>query len=178
MKKIHLHTLALFGLAAYAAPLVAEEVTLVGVMSCEKCNLKQAEDCSDALQIGETLYHLEEDGKRRTSEHVCSGTSAAKVTGTIEERDGKQFIVVSAIEAADEVTVAGVMSCEKCHLKQAEACSDALQIGEVLYHLEEDGKRRTSEHVCSGTAGAEITGTVENRDGQAFIVVSKIEIKE
>lgn len=97
-KNIYTHMIALFGLVGFAAPLAAEEVTLVGVMSCEKCNLKQAEDCSDALQIGETLYHLEEDGKRRTSEHVCSGTANAEVTGVVENRDGQAFIVASKIE--------------------------------------------------------------------------------
>jgi len=98
MKTLFITTLSLLGLAAFTAQLSAEEVTLAGVMSCEKCNLKQAEACSDALQVGETLYHLEEDGKRRTSEHVCTGTSPAKVTGKVEERDGKAFIVASKIE--------------------------------------------------------------------------------
>jgi hypothetical protein len=75
----------------------AEEKTLEGVMSCEKCNLKTAEACADALQVGDTLYAIEEKGKRRTSEHVCSGTAKAKVTGKIEERDGKKFIVATKI---------------------------------------------------------------------------------
>ncbi len=76
----------------------AEEKTVEGVMSCEKCNLKQADACADALKVGDVLYHLEQDGKRKTKSHQCSGTANAKVTGTIEERDGKQFIVVTSIE--------------------------------------------------------------------------------
>ena len=76
----------------------AEEKTLEGVMSCEKCNLKQADACADSLKVGDTLYHLEEDGKRKTKSHQCSGTANAKVTGKVEDRDGKKFIVVSKIE--------------------------------------------------------------------------------
>ncbi len=83
------------------------------------------------------------------------------------------FTVVSA--NAEEKTYEGEMMCEKCKLKQADACADALKVGDVVYHLEEDGKRKTSAHQCSGTAPAKVTGTVEDRDGKKFIVVSKIE---
>ncbi len=86
------------------------------------------------------------------------------------------FTVVSA--QAEEKTLEGVMSCEKCNLKQADACADALQVGDVLYHLEENGKRKTKSHQCSGTANAKVTGTVEDRDGKKFVVVSKIEKEE
>ena len=59
--------------------------------------LKQAEACGDTLKVGETVYLLEEAGDRKTSEHVCDGTAKAKVTGKVEERDGKKVIVVSKI---------------------------------------------------------------------------------
>ena len=78
----------------------AEEKTFEGVMMCEKCALKTASACADALKVGETLYSLEEGGKRKTSQHVCSGEAKAKVTGKVEERDGKKFIVASKIEKA------------------------------------------------------------------------------
>lgn len=90
--------------AAFAFSLttaVAEEKTFEGEMSCAKCNLKQAESCEDTLKVGDTLYLLEEDGKRRTSEHVCTGTAKAKVTGKVEDRDGKKFIVASKIEVEE-----------------------------------------------------------------------------
>lgn len=76
----------------------AEEKTFEGEMSCAKCNLGTAEKCEDTLKVGETLYLLEEGGKRKTSEHVCTDTAKAKVTGKLEDRDGKKFIVVSKIE--------------------------------------------------------------------------------
>jgi len=93
--------LSLFG-AAVAFTLTttqaAEEKTYEGEMSCAKCNLKTADKCEDTLKVGDTLYLLEEGGKRKTSEHVCSGTAKAKVTGKVEERDGKKFLVASKIE--------------------------------------------------------------------------------
>jgi len=90
--------IALFGSALLFTAVQAEEKTYEGEMSCAKCNLKQADSCGDTLKVGDTLYLLEEGGKRKTSEHVCSGTAKAKVTGKLEERDGKKFLVVSKIE--------------------------------------------------------------------------------
>ncbi len=84
--------------ALTAAQAGEKKQTLEGEMSCAKCNLKQADACEDTLKVGEELYLLEEGGKRKTSEHVCSGTAKAKVTGKVEERDGKKFLVVSKIE--------------------------------------------------------------------------------
>ena len=90
--------IALFGSALLLTSVQAEEKTFEGEMSCAKCNLKQADTCEDTLKVGDTLYLLEEGGKRKTSEHVCSGTAKAKVKGKVEERDGKKFLVVSKIE--------------------------------------------------------------------------------
>lgn len=96
MKKI---IVSLFA-AAFAFTLSsaqAEEKTYEGEMSCAKCKLKIAEACEDTLKVGDTVYLLEEGGDRKTSEHVCSGTAKAKVTGKVEERDGKRFLVASKI---------------------------------------------------------------------------------
>lgn len=87
-----------FTLGSVQAGEKGKEVTLEGVMSCEKCNLKTADSCSDALVVDDVTYHLEEKGERKTGAHVCSGTSEVKVTGTVEERDGEKFVVVSKIE--------------------------------------------------------------------------------
>ena len=89
--------MSLFASSLLFTAVQAEEKTFEGEMSCAKCNLKQADSCEDTLKVGDTLYLLEEGGKRKTSEHVCSGASKAKVTGKVEERDGKKFLVVSKI---------------------------------------------------------------------------------
>lgn len=96
MKKL-ISALSVLGLAFTLSTAQAEEKTYEGEMSCAKCNLKTAESCEDTLKVGDTLYLLEEDGERKTSEHVCSGTAKAKVTGKVEERDGKKFLVASKI---------------------------------------------------------------------------------
>ena len=50
------------------------------------------------------------------------------------------FTVVSA--KAEEKTFEGVMCCAKCKLKEADACADVLKVGDVVYQLEQDGKRK------------------------------------
>ena len=58
--------------------------------------------CADALEVkedGKTVtYFLEEDGKVKTSAHKCSGSGGAKVTGKLEDRDGRKYVVASKIE--------------------------------------------------------------------------------
>lgn len=88
-----------FAFAFALATVQADEVkTYEGELSCAKCNLKQADKCEDTLKVGDELYLVEEGGKRKTSEHVCSGTAKAKITGKIEERDGKKYLVAEKIE--------------------------------------------------------------------------------
>lgn len=89
----------LSAIAAFTlATVQADEKTFEGEMSCAKCNLGTADKCEDTLKVGDVVYLLEEGGKRKTSEHVCSDSAKAKVTGKIEERDGKKYIVASKIE--------------------------------------------------------------------------------
>lgn len=78
----------------------AEEQNLEGTLSCAKCKLKEAgvTACADVLTVGDVKYYLEEGGKVKTSQHQCSGEAKAKVTGKVEDREGKKFVVVSKIE--------------------------------------------------------------------------------
>ena len=81
------------------APAVpAEEVTMEGTIKCAKCELKEAKVCSDVVNVGEKKFYLEEDGKVKTSAHQCKGTAQVTVSGKLEDREGKKFIVVSKIE--------------------------------------------------------------------------------
>lgn len=85
---------------------------------------------------------------------------------------------VGAVSAGEkEKTFEGEFSCLKCNLKKADSCADALQVKDVVYNLEEDGKVKTSAHKCQGSFAAIVTGKVEKRGDQKFIVVSKIEKK-
>ncbi len=65
--------IALFGSALLLTSVQAEEKTLRAKCPAPSANLKQADTCEDTLKVGDTLYLLEEGGKRKTSEHVCSG---------------------------------------------------------------------------------------------------------
>lgn len=75
-----------------------EEKTVEGTMCCAKCCLEEADACADVVKVGDTKYYLEEDGKVKTSAHKCSGTVDVKVSGKVEDRDGKTYLVVSSIE--------------------------------------------------------------------------------
>ncbi|MBU6302271.1 MAG: hypothetical protein KGS60_12000 [Verrucomicrobia bacterium] len=87
---IALAALSTFGLRA-------EDQKFQGTMACAKCSLGTADSCADTLKVGDVLYHLEEGGEVKTSEHQCSGTAKATVTGKVTERDGKKVITVTSI---------------------------------------------------------------------------------
>lgn len=87
------------------------------------------------------------------------------------------FITLAVVQADEEKTYEGTMACEKCSLKTGDKCADTLKVGDVVYLMEENGKRKTSEHVCSDTEEAKVTGKIVERDGKKFLVASKIEIK-
>jgi len=80
----------------------AEEETFEGTLCCAKCCLKTADSCADMLKVGDVTYALEQDGKAKTKSHQCKGTSQAKVTGKVVERDGKKVIIVSKIEKEEK----------------------------------------------------------------------------
>jgi hypothetical protein len=73
---------------------------------CAKCELKQAEKCTNALQVTDkagkvTTYTLAENKVSKDFHgKVCKGTlDGVSVTGTVEKVDGKQVITASKIAA-------------------------------------------------------------------------------
>ena len=92
------HLITILALAAFTTLNVrAEDQKFEGTMSCAKCALHTASECADVLKVGDVTYELEEKGSVKTSAHKCSGTTAASVTGKVEDRAGKKFIVVTTI---------------------------------------------------------------------------------
>ena len=88
--------------------------------------------------------------------------------------------VVRADDAAKETTLTGTMLCAKCSLKEATVCTDVLQVKDgdktVNYYITQDGKSKTSGHVCAGSKdGVSVTGVVSDKDGKKMIAASKIE---
>lgn len=101
--------LPLLLLASFVAtPLSAadKEQNLTGKAMCAKCELKQAEKCTNALQVagkdGKTTTYLLADNKVSKDFHgkVCKGTlDGVTVTGTVKQDGDKQIITASKIAA-------------------------------------------------------------------------------
>jgi Family of unknown function (DUF6370) len=84
-----------------------KEVTMTGTMVCAKCKLHEAKDCQNVLQVsdpsGNTVNYYLEQNKVSKDFHsnICMNDGEkATVTGTVEEKDGKEVIEASKIEAA------------------------------------------------------------------------------
>jgi hypothetical protein len=93
---------------AYAA----EEKTITGDAVCAKCALKEKPSCQNvviAKEDGkEVKYYLVQNAvskKAHSGEGICQASKDApvklKVTGTVEEKDGKMELTASKIEKAD-----------------------------------------------------------------------------
>ena len=84
----------------------SKEITLSGDMVCAKCVLHETKDCQNVLQVqqnGKTVnyYLAKNDVSNNFHDEIC-GTSGEKatVTGAVSEKDGKEMLTASKIEAA------------------------------------------------------------------------------
>ena len=83
-----------------------KETTLDGKMVCAKCVLHETKECQNVLQVqqdGKTVnyYLAKNDVSNNFHDQIC-GTDGEKatVTGTVSEKDGKEMLTASKIEAA------------------------------------------------------------------------------
>ena len=101
---------AAFTLAVSTSKLAAadtsKETTLSGNLVCAKCVLHETKECQNVLQIqenGKTVnyYLAQNDTSKNFHDNIC-GTAGEKatVTGTVSEKDGKETLTASKIEAA------------------------------------------------------------------------------
>jgi len=99
MKYLQLTTLlaALFVLGGIAQA-GEKEKTIEGTITCAKCELGEADACSDVVTADGEKYYLMQDGNAKTDAHQCRGTAKVTVTGKMEDRDGKNYVIVSEIE--------------------------------------------------------------------------------
>ena len=106
--------LAVVGVFSFVSlALAAEDKTLTGKAVCRKCALKEAgaDTCQNVLQVeedGKTVnYYLTGDksDKAHKDMGICTAKKDAgikiKVTGKVEEKDGKKTVDVSEIEKTD-----------------------------------------------------------------------------
>lgn len=82
-----------------------DEVTLTGTVACAHCTLKRegVTACQDVLVAKDaagkaTDYYITKNDVAKKFGHVCSGETPATVTGTVAEKDGKQWITPSKME--------------------------------------------------------------------------------
>jgi hypothetical protein len=83
---------------------VAGEVTLTGNIVCAKCTLKVEglKDCQDVLMVKEAQqdvqYWLVNNDVTKAFGEVCTAVKPVTVTGTVENKDGKNWIAPTKIE--------------------------------------------------------------------------------
>lgn len=92
----------LLGVSGLALAEEAKEVKLTGTLQCAKCEAKEADatKCQDELVVSadgkSTKYYL--SGVEKAN-HQCHGKKdGVTVTGTLEEKDGKNLLAVTKIE--------------------------------------------------------------------------------
>ena len=87
---------------------------------------------------------------------------------------------VVAGEKDKEVTVEGTVMCAMCTLKEADwkECQNVIQVkkgeNEVSLYIVKNDVAEEFGHVCTGSKGATVTGTISDKDGRKWITPSKM----
>ena len=108
MKKFTKTLTLLAGLAAAGLTLSAvasedKSFTVTGEACCAKCALHKSDKCETVVKVTadgkETLYYLEGKPAKAFHKKICEGdTEKVTVTGSLQEKDGKQVIEATKIE--------------------------------------------------------------------------------
>lgn len=82
----------------------AKEITITGSMVCGKCAMHETKSCQNVVQVmkdGKTVnYYLKQNEVcKAVHENICGGTAEkVTVTGTIQEKDGKEVLTPTKID--------------------------------------------------------------------------------
>jgi hypothetical protein len=94
-------------------------------------------------------------------------------------------IAFAGVAAAAEQTLSGYVACAKCTLKLpgATECQNVLVVKDqdgknAYYYVAKNAVSDKYGHVCTGTKPAVVTGTVEQKDGKAWITPTRMEEKK
>lgn len=102
MRKLIEACLALTLVAGLAPAAFAQEVTLDGSVMCGKCALGKTEQCQDVLVVGQgeaaKQYWIVENEVSKAFGHVCEGTKAARVKGTVSQAEGQTWITPTSMQ--------------------------------------------------------------------------------
>lgn len=74
-----------------------KEVTLKGTLLCAKCALKEADKCTNAIQVKEdgkdVVYLLDDKGaKEKYHKDICMDKKEGSVKGVVSTKDNKKYI--------------------------------------------------------------------------------------
>jgi Family of unknown function (DUF6370) len=95
-----------FGTSNLPAQDAGKAITITGNMVCGKCTLHETASCQNVIQVekdGKTVkyYLAKNDVSDAMHEDICHGDSKkVTATGTVVEKDGKEMLTVTKLEAA------------------------------------------------------------------------------
>lgn len=94
------------GLSGVVRAYEAKEVTLTGTGACAKCELNETTKCQNVVIVEKegkktTYYFTANDVAKKFHSNVCQGTKKIKVTGTVEEKDGKMQLTATKAEVVE-----------------------------------------------------------------------------
>jgi hypothetical protein len=79
-----------------------DEVKLDGKVCCAKCELGKEKKCATVVVVKEkdkeVIYYFDKDSDKKFHKDYCQGSSEAKVTAKVTEKDGKKWLAVEKIE--------------------------------------------------------------------------------
>jgi hypothetical protein len=109
MRSLTLAALAAVVMIAFVGTAVAAEKTFTGNIACAKCTLKKADakECQNVLVVtgenGQTdEYYVVKNDVSEKFGHVCTGMKPAMVTGSVEMKDGKNWITPTKMEEKEK----------------------------------------------------------------------------
>ena len=92
------------GTSSLFAQDATKAITITGNMVCAKCTLHETTSCQNVVQVtkdGKTVnyYLVQNDTSKAAHGAICGGDAEkVTVTGTVEEKDGKQLVTPTKIE--------------------------------------------------------------------------------
>ena len=111
-KLLSMSAVAVFAAGVGLAAVPVEEKTITGMAQCAKCALKEADACQSVVVVEEdgedvTYYLAQNDvAKKNHAKLFCMAPKGdgptVKVTGEVEEEDGKKTMTASKIEEAED----------------------------------------------------------------------------
>ena len=79
-----------------------KEVTLKGTITCAKCDLGLETKCYTVIKVKEgdkdIVYYFDSKSDKTNHAKICKTPTEGTVTGTVSNKDGKNWVTVSKVE--------------------------------------------------------------------------------